>query len=203
MNIKVNTHSSIQIDDIAFDPYGITDTNFKAKYIFLTHTHYDHLDVNSIKNISNNQTIIVATYDAKEILEKSLNNKIIYIKPNEKLDFDTFKIETFASYNINKNFHKKEYNWVGYKLTKDNTTYAVLGDTDATPELDNLTNLDFLFVPIGGTYTMNAIEAANLTNKLKPATVIPVHYGSIVGTKNDEDVFITHLNKNINYKILL
>lgn len=203
MNIKINTHSSIQIEDIAFDPYGITKTNFTAKYICLTHTHYDHLDVISIKNISNKTTIIIAPFDAKEILESNFDNKIIYVKPNELLNFNDFTLETFASYNISKPFHPKSNNWVGYKLTINDKTYAVVGDTDATPELDTLTNLDVLFVPIGGIYTMNAIEASNLTNKLKPNLVIPVHYGSIVGSKQDETEFIKHLNPNINYKILL
>ena len=203
MNIKINTHSSIQIDDIAFDPYGITDTTFKANYVCITHTHYDHLDIESIKNISNENTIIIATIDAKEPLEQNFSNKIIYVKPNEVLTFEDFALETFASYNINKQFHPKTNNWVGYKLIKNNKVYAVVGDTDATPELENLSNIDVLFLPIGGTYTMTATEAAVLANKVKPALVIPMHYGSIVGSKADETEFIKHLNADIKYEILL
>ena len=203
MNIKINTHSSIQINDIAFDPYGITEPSFTAKYVCLTHTHYDHLDINSIKNIATEKTIIIAPFDAKETLEQNFDNKIIYVKPNEVLSFEDFSLETFASYNINKPFHPKTNNWVGYKLVKNNQTYAVVGDTDATPELEALTNINALFLPIGGTYTMTALEAAELANKIKPKLVIPMHYGSIVGSKADETEFIKHLNKDIEYKILL
>ena len=203
MNIKINTHSSIQIDDIAFDPYGITEPTFTAKYVCITHTHYDHLDINSIKNISNKNTIIIATIDAKDTLEQNFSNKIIYVKPNEILNFENFTLETFASYNINKQFHPKANNWVGYKLVKNNKTYVVVGDTDVTPELEKLENIDVLFLPIGGTYTMTATEAATLANKVKPALVIPMHYGSVVGSKDNETEFINHLNADINYKILL
>lgn len=203
MNIKINTHSSIQIDDIAFDPYGITKPTFAAKYVCITHTHFDHLDIESIKNISNKNTIIIATIDAKETLTQNFSNKIICVKPNEVLNFEDFTLETFASYNINKQFHPKTNNWVGYKLVKDNKTYVVASDTDVTPELENLSNIDVLFLPIGGTYTMTAIEAAELANKVKPALVIPMHYGSVVGSKDNETEFINHLNAGINYEILL
>ena len=203
MNIKINTHSSIQIEDVAFDPYDIKDTNFKAKYVCITHTHFDHLDINSIKNIADENTIIIATLDAKEPLEKNFKNKIVYVKPNEVLNFENLTIETFASYNINKQFHPKSNNWVGYKLTKDGKTYAVVGDADATPELENLKNIDVLFLPIGGTYTMNSIEAAELANKIEPKLVIPMHYGSVVGSKDDETEFINNLDNNIKYEILL
>ena len=59
-----------------------------------------------------------------------------------------------------------------------------MGDTDALPENENI-RCDTLFIPIGGTYTMNATEAANFTNKIHPTTAIPIHYGMVVGTHDD------------------
>ena len=203
MNININTHSSIQVEDMAFDPYQINESTFKAKYIFVTHTHFDHLDIPSIKNIIKPDSIIIASFDAKEQLESNFKNEIYFVKPTDTLKIDNIEIEVLPAYNTNKNFHKKENNWVGFKVTKNNQTIAVLGDTDATPELEQLKNIDVLFVPIGGTYTMNAKEAASLANTIKPNLVIPVHYGSVVGTKEDEKVFISNLNKDINYQIML
>lgn len=202
MNVKINSHSSIRIEDLHFDPFQITEKTSPAKYVFITHPHYDHLSVEDIKKVSNKKTTIIATADAKEQLENNFENKIIYVKPNESLTLDDIQVETFASYNINKNFHKKEYNWVGYKVTIKGTTYAVAGDTDATPELERLM-CDILFLPIGGTYTMTGAEAATLANKIKPMVVIPTHYNAIVGSKEDESEFIKNLNKDIKYKILI
>ena len=185
----------IQIDDMFFDPFEIKDVTKKAKYIFVSHTHYDHLSIEDIKKVMTDETIFIATEDAKEKLE-DFENKIIYVKPNEKHSLDEFEFETFPSYNLNKNFHKKENNWVGYKVIKNGVSYAVLGDTDATPELEKL-ECDILFIPVGGTYTMTAKEAATLTNIIKPQIAIPTHYGSIVGVSNDAKIFANNLDEDI------
>ncbi len=203
MKININAHSSIQIDNFAFDPFMAENIKFIAKYIFITHTHYDHLDIPSIKNISDKNSIIIAPPDAKSELEKNFANKIIYVRPNDEINLEDCQVEVLEAYNTNKAFHKKEYGWVGYKVIKDEKTFAVLGDTDVLDEHKKLTNLDILFVPIGGTYTMNALEASNLANTLAPKLVIPVHYGSIVGSKTDEKEFLKNLSKNIKTKILL
>lgn len=44
---------------------------------------------------------------------------------------------------------------------------------------------------------MDAKEAANFTNKISPKTVIPIHYGLVVGTKNDLDYFKENIDSHI------
>ena len=131
MKINVNSHSSIQIDNIYFDPFQIKRAKHTAKYIFLTHTHYDHMSIEDIDKVINANTIIIATPDAKETLEEKYNNKIIYVKPFDNLSFSDIEIEVLPSYNINKEFHKKSSNWVGYKIIYNEKTFAILGDTEA------------------------------------------------------------------------
>lgn len=201
--INVNNHSSIQINDIFIDPYGITETNKKAKYIFITHTHYDHLSLEDIKKIISKETIFVAPKDAQKSLEENFpNHEKFYVEPNQELKFDNFEVKVIPAYNINKNFHKKEFGWVGYVFKIDSITYTILGDTDEIPEHETL-KTNVLFVPIGGTYTMNAEEAALLVNKIKPDLAVPVHYNAIVGSKEDEEIFLENLDKNIKYQIFL
>ncbi len=201
--INVNNHSSIQINDIFIDPYGITETNKKAKYIFITHTHYDHLSLEDIKKIISKETIFVAPKDAQKTLEENFpNHEKFYVEPNQELKFDNFEVKVIPAYNINKNFHKKEFGWVGYVFKIDSITYTILGDTDEIPEHETL-KTNVLFVPIGGTYTMNAEEAALLVNKIKPDLAVPVHYNAIVGSKEDEEIFLENLDKNIKYQIFL
>lgn len=199
---NVNTHSSIQIDDLYFDPYGIVKNKNDARFIFITHTHYDHLSIESLKRVANNDTIFIATKDAKSQLEPHFNNKIIYVKPYEEIALGDMQVEVLPAYNLNKDFHKKKNGWVGYKITKDGITYAVLGDTDNIPELQTLT-CDVLFVPIGGTYTMDPAEAAALANAITPKLVVPTHYGTVVGSKQNEKEFLKLLNKTIKYKVLI
>lgn len=201
--INVNNHSSIQINDIFIDPYGITETSKKARYIFITHTHYDHLSLEDIKKIISKETIFVAPKDAQKTLEENFpNHKKFYVEPNQELKFDNFEVKVIPAYNINKNFHKKEFGWVGYIFKIESITYTILGDTDEIPEHETL-KTNVLFVPIGGTYTMNAEEAALLVNKIKPDLAVPVHYNAIVGSKEDEEIFLENLDKNIKYQIFL
>lgn len=202
-HINVNYHSSVQIYDFFVDPLGTKDLDRTAKVIFLTHTHYDHLDVPSIEAVCNPETIFVATKDARDILEKHFKaNKKIYVSPNDTFEVLGAKVEVLPAYNINKQFHKKEYGWVGYKIAYGGVTFAVVGDTDVTPELETL-KCDVLFVPIGAIYTMNATEAAGLVNRISPKIVVPIHYNAIVGNKQDERVFVGGLNSNILCKTFL
>ena len=203
MEINVNYHSSIQIGDIFIDPYGITNEAKKAKYIFVTHTHYDHLSLEDIQKVVNKDTIFVAPLDAKEQLDENFpNHEKFYVEPNQSLKFGDFDAQTIPAYNLNKNFHRKEFGWVGYIFNINGVKITILGDTDALPEYENI-KTDILLLPIGGTYTMNAEEASNLTNKMKPKLVIPVHYNAIVGSKEDEEIFLENLDKSIDCKIFL
>ena len=121
---------------------------------------------------------------------------IITMVPNEKLKIDNVTVHTVPAYNKNKQYHPKTNNWIGYVVTINNTIYYIMGDTDALEENEHQ-NCDYLFIPIGGTYTMNAKEAAKFTNDIDPKKVIPIHYGLVVGTKDDLDIFKSLLNKNI------
>ena len=62
---------------------------------------------------------------------------------------------------------------------------------------------DVAFVPVGGTYTMNYSEAAELVNIIKPKIAVPIHYGSVVGTKQDATDFIKLLHPSIKGIILM
>lgn len=103
---------------------------------------------------------------------------------------------SIPAYNVNKEYHKKEYGWVGYLIKINGVTYYITGDTDANEDIQNI-KCDVLFVPIGGTYTMDYKEAADYTNSIKPKYVIPIHYGTIVGKKEDGIEFAKLLDTKI------
>ena len=206
MEIKINTQSSIKIITnkiIYFDPYLIKDEMHDAKIIFITHSHYDHFDINSINNIRNDDTYIVIP-DDKDILDvlDFSEDKILIVKPNNKYDLLGISFLTVPAYNINKSFHKREYEWVGYVLNYNNNIYYVMGDTDSIDEAREV-KCDYLFIPIGGYYTMDYTEASILTNLIHPKKVFPIHYGSIVGDKSFGDDFSKLVADDIEVNILL
>ena len=202
-NLSVNCHSSICINgNIYVDPFKINTKLNNAKIVFITHSHYDHLDMGSIKNVINNQTIIVCTADSAKILEEeNINNQIVVVEPNKSYEVQSIKFSTFPAYNVG-HHHFLSLGFVGYTIVSNGVSYTICGDTDATEELKKI-KTDVLFVPIGGTYTMNALEAANLTNIIKPKMVVPVHYNCIVGSKEDEKIFVQNVDKQIKVKILV
>lgn len=204
--ITINCHSSIKITDnkiIYFDPYKINDNYKDADIIFITHDHYDHFDVDSINKIIKDDTILVIPdkMNVENLLEINSKN-IVKVLPNKTYDIRGYKIETIPSYNINKNFHPKENNWVGYIITINNERIYVAGDTDITSE-NKKVKCDIALVPIGGKFTMNYNEAAEFINLIKPKTVIPTHYAEIIGSKIDGENFKKLISNNIECILLI
>ncbi|MBQ1813039.1 MAG: MBL fold metallo-hydrolase [Bacilli bacterium] len=182
-NIEVNTQSSIKIildKIIYFDPYKIEDNKHDADIIFITHNHYDHMDINSINKIKNENTIIIAPQTMKDTIDKIEFKDYIYLNPNENIDIDNINIKTIPAYNIEKSFHPRKNNWLGYIITFNSISYYIAGDTDKTKESESV-KCDIALIPIGGYYTMDVEEATELIKIIKPKIVIPTHYGSIVG----------------------
>lgn len=209
MNIKVLYHSSIKIENklnIYFDPFKITESLNDADVIFITHEHYDHFSPEDISKIRNKNTIIVLPESMKNIVSdiNFENNNILLVTPNQKYKIKNKELnfETVPAYNVNKNFHKKEMNWVGYILEIEEKRIYIAGDTDITEE-NKQVKCDIALVPIGGNFTMDAKEAAELVNIIKPKIAIPTHYGAIVGNKKDEETFIKNVDKDTECKVLL
>ena len=113
MEILLNYQSSLNInDDIYVDPVNVREG--KAKYIFLTHPHYDHFSVKDIEKIIQQDTKIICPQSMKDEVAKHFNNEIVEVEPDKNYKVDTLEFSTFPSYNTNKNFHLREYGWVGY-----------------------------------------------------------------------------------------
>lgn len=206
-DIEVLCHNSIKINKekiIYIDPFKIQKEYKDADIIMITHAHYDHFSEENINKVKKENTKICIT---KDLEERTLNlgfNKenILIVEPNMKYSIEGIKFETIPAYNISKQFHPKENNWVSYIIEINNIKYYIAGDTDITKENKNV-KCDVAFVPVGGTYTMDSKEAAELVNIIKPKVAVPVHYGTIVGTKEDAENFTKMINKDISCEILI
>jgi len=205
--IEINCHSSIKIKKnktIYIDPFKILDNYKDADLILITHSHYDHFSKEDIEKVKKEDTIIVITKDLKQrTLELGFNDsKIKIVKPNDEISINDINIKTIVAYNLNKKFHPKENEWVGYLITIEGITYYIAGDTDLNEE-NKKVKCDVAFVPVGGTYTMTSKEAAELVNMIKPNIAVPTHYGDIVGIKQDGEDFKQMVNNGINCEILI
>lgn len=204
--ITLNYHASIRIEKsgkvIYFDPYKIEKALNDADYIFITHSHYDHYSESDIKKVMKENTKFIVTND----LEGKINNlgiskdNVTVVIPNKNYVIDDLKFDTIPSYNTNKTYHKKSYNWVGYNVNIDGKYYYVVGDSDVTEEFKAVKS-DVIFVPVGGTYTMSDSEAANAVNEMNPKYAVPIHYGE-VGSKNNAENFVNNIKETIQGVIL-
>lgn len=192
MNFNVNCNNSIQLladKKIYIDPYEIKDEVHDADYIFCTHSHYDHFSIKDIEKILKDNTKIITVSSAKEDAIKLVGKEnVLIVEPNENYEIDDFKFSTTYAFNVDKHFHPKTNKWVGFIIELNNKQYYIAGDTDNIPEIRTI-KADVAFLPVGGTYTMDYKEAANLANALDVKIVVPTHYGSVAGKKEDGENF--------------
>ena len=64
----------------------------------------------------------------------------------------------------------------GYVVTIGGRRLYVAGDTECTPEMKALRNIDVAFLPMNLPYTMTPAEAADCARAFKPSIVYPYHY---------------------------
>lgn len=176
---------------VCIDPYRL-EKQINANIILISHNHFDHLSNDDLQKSSTEKTTIIA---AKECLEqiKVKSKQIIGIDPNEEKTISGITIKALPAYNIDKinpdtkkPFHPKEDNKVGFIITMNNSKFYHAGDSDHIPEMNDLMP-DVFFVPVSGTYVMSAKEGANAVKAVKPKIAIPMHYGSVVGSKDDAE----------------
>lgn len=163
---------------IYIDPYGITKKDEKADIIFFTHVHDDHYSKKDIDPLRKKETIYVTTADNLE------TKNIRVLLPGEYAEIDGITVEAVPAYNIGKEYHPRDRNWVGYIITIDGVRIYHTGDTDLIPEMKRV-RADICLIPVSGIYVMTPEEAAEATFWIKPRLAIPMHYGSLTGTIKD------------------
>ena len=92
------------------------------------------------------------------------------------------------AYNVDKQFHPREKNWLGFIVTIGDRRIYHAGDTDLIPEMAGL-EVDVALLPVSGTYVMTADEAVAAAKRIRPGTAVPMHYNAIVGSDADADAF--------------
>jgi len=165
---------------IQVDPWGkLADYSKlpKADLILLTHDHPDHLDLDTIKKIKTDKTVVILT---KNCAQKVGSGEVM--SNGDSKSVMGLKIEAVPAYNI---VHMREKGVPyhpkgvgnGYVITFGDKKVYVAGDTENTPEMKALKGIDVAFLPMNLPYTMTPEMVADAAKGFKPKILYPYHTG--------------------------
>ncbi|MEM4432678.1 MAG: MBL fold metallo-hydrolase [Desulfurococcaceae archaeon] len=146
---------------IVFDPHdgysiGLRKPDVVADLILVSHDHFDH---NAVKSVSKKESRVLKEFFGE-------------------VTVDNVVVKGFKTYHDKDGGRKRGLNAV-YLVETEGFRIAHMGDLGDTPEpkvIDSIRNVDILFIPVGGVYTVEPIEAAEIVDKVKPKNVMPIHY---------------------------
>lgn len=151
----------------------------KADVILITHSHSDHLDAAAVETLLTPQTEVVCDRTSAETFEMNCYT----MRPGSvAAPRDYLKIQAVAAYNTTQGhlqFHPKDREDCGYILTIGGTRIYIAGDTEPTPEMKALKNIDIAFLPVNQPYTMTVDQAVEAVKAIRPAIFYPYHYGEV------------------------
>ena len=209
MSVKLHAlvHASIWIEagdkQIFVDPvshlgnrsidYTILPT---ADFILITHEHHDHLDKETIHNLSHElYTHVIANQASVDILGKG----IVMANGDKRTLTDKISIEAVPAYNTtegHQQFHPKGRD-NGYILNIDGLRIYIAGDTEDIPEMADVKDIDIAFLPCNQPYTMTPEQVIKVAKIIRPKVLFPYHYSdtdlsSIQAQLPEIDVRIRH-----------
>lgn len=163
MRIRWHGHSCFEIGDkkkIVTDPHdgmsiGINPPQVKGDFILVSHDHYDH---NAVREVEKEDS---------QIIESQVEKK-----------YDDIKIKGFYSYHDESEGEKRGENII-YKFKRNGTKFCHLGDLGHVLEketVEKIGDVDFLFIPVGGNFTIGPEKAKDLIEMIEPNIAVPMHY---------------------------
>lgn len=192
-NVSWLGHDSIRVEGsktVYVDPWKIAAGAPVADLILVTHDHYDHYSEDDVRRLSSALTVLVGPAEVTAQHEGEKRT----VSPGDTVTIDGVTVIAVPAYNVDKFkapgqvFHPRSDGKVGFIVEMDGLRYYHAGDTDLIPEMAAV-EVDVAFVPVSGTYVMTAEEAAEACRTLGATVVVPMHYGTIVGSIDDAQRF--------------
>lgn len=206
------SHSTLIIEHeeqvIYVDPIGDFETFENQKtptLVLITDIHSDHFSNNTLLKIVNPETKIVAPKAVANQLDPTLTPQMQILNNGDTIILNHTHIEAIPMYHLReeaKAFHPKGRG-NGYIINLGEQRIYISGDTEDTPEMRALKDIDIAFVCMNLPWTMSVEKAAEAVLEFKPKAVYPYHYK---GTNGESDLkhFETLINKgNKSIKVYL
>lgn len=152
----------------------------KADMILVSHSHYDHFDMEAIEAVQKEDTRILLDKTSAEGFQGDCYTML----PGAVAEpFEDIRVEAVAAYNTSEHqlqFHPKEREDCGYVVTLDGAVRIYMsGDTEPTDEMRALKDIDVAFISVNQPYTMTPEQACEAVKAVKPKIYYPYHYGQV------------------------
>jgi len=184
-------HSSIKLETakqvIYIDPYaGPDDWYTPGSIVLISRWHYDHCSVAKVRKASNDATHVIGTPEvAAELFPCQV------LSPGKSRFFDGVEVVAMPVENPHideRNHDHPPISSLGFVILAENKKVYFMGDSTFMPQLEKMMP-DVLLIAVGGTYTPGARAAAKAADLISAKLAIPVHWGSVVGTRDDAELF--------------
>ena len=159
--------------------------------VLVTHLHFDHFDPKTLEAVvpAGEKTVVVAPKTVAEKIPEALRGRtdLRTLANREKTEVMGIAVHAVPAYNTTpgkEKFHPKGRD-NGYVVAMGGKRVYVAGDTEDTPEMRGLKDIDVAFLPMNLPYTMSVEKAAAAIRAFKPKVVYPYHFRSHDGTKAD------------------
>jgi L-ascorbate metabolism protein UlaG (beta-lactamase superfamily) len=147
------------VSNVMFDPFkgvGLREPRAKADIILCSHSHSDHNNVEAVR------------HEKSVVLEGFMGTKQV----------ENVSIKGIATFHDDSHGSKRGRNSV-YVVGLDQLLFCHLGDLGHTlspSQIDDIGSIDVLFIPVGGFYTIDPVQARKVMESLKPRITVPMHY---------------------------
>lgn len=122
------------------------------------------------------------------------------LEPGASLELNGVGIEAVPAYNLDKDFHPRAKNYLGFVITLDDWSLYHAGDTDFIEEIKNI-HVQIALLPVSGTFVMTVAEAVRAALALAPEVAVPMHYGKIAGNEEMARQFAEALKGQVTVEI--
>lgn len=168
----------------------LTEKDFKnVSLILVSHEHFDHFDKKFIESIAAKQDTLVVAHDSLLNELKIPKRQTVSIATDSKLNVRDVSIKAVPAH------HPQSFYPLSFLIELNGVKIFHAGDTDLMEEHEKI-RADVVLLPIGGSYTMDLVDAVKAIKCMKPKFAIPMHYNTFEHIKADPQEFKARIEKS-------